>query len=211
MLPIFLNFENRLCVVVGGGVVGRRKALALLDAGASVRLVCLEPQPPDMRHDRLIWLHEPFTRAHLQGASLAFAAATPAVNAQVSDDCRRLGIWLNRADDPAQCDFHMPAVLRRGDLTLAVGTGGAAPLLARRICDWLAIIVDDAFGKWAALVGEMRQRMQASIADSGRRRQVQKQLCDWKWLERLRSEDPAAIRQAMCELVGSTGDANSDP
>ena len=137
MFPLFLDVTDRLVLVVGGGPVGRRKANSLLDAGAIVRLVCLEPQPVDWQLPRLVWMAEPYATDHLAGVSLAFACAAPAVNQLVAADAKRRGVWVNRADDPAGGDVVLPATLRRGEFIVSVGTGAAAPALAKHVRDQL--------------------------------------------------------------------------
>ena len=81
------------------------------------------------------------------GIELAFACATPEVNREVVAACRRRGIWVNAASEPADGDFILPAVFQRGKLRIAVGTGGASPALAKRIREKLEMLFDEAFAE----------------------------------------------------------------
>ena len=197
MFPLFFNVENRLVLVVGGGPVGRRKAKALLQAGGQVRLVCLEPRPPEEPTDRLCWLQESYRTQHLDGVTLVFAAATADVNRQVTADARQRGLWVNIADDPGASDFILPAVLSRGGLQIAVGTSGAAPTLAQEVRDLLATQFDDAFQQWIAALAALRPLILEKVSDPKRRRELFHQLCRWDWLERFRQEDATVVQAAM--------------
>jgi precorrin-2 dehydrogenase/sirohydrochlorin ferrochelatase len=200
MFPLFLDLRDCLCLVVGGGAVGRRKGRALLDAGARVRLVCPETVPGEPAHARLERIAEPYRAAHLDGVRLAVAAATPDVNRQVVADARARGIWVNSATDPECGDVFFPAALTRGDLTIAVSTGGHAPALARTIRDRLAEQFDDAFARWLTLLAELRSLIRERVP-AGQRRGLLEQLCDWGWLERLRREGVEPVRAAMHAAV----------
>src|SRR5262245_393537 len=130
MLPVLLDLSGRLVLVVGGGPVGRRRAAAALQAGAAVRLVCLEKRPADAGD--IDWLTGPYDPTHLEGVSLALACGPEAVNAHVAEDARRRGVWVATASGPPG-DVTLSAALRRGGLVVAVSTGGAAPALARAV------------------------------------------------------------------------------
>lgn len=208
MLSIVLKMTDRLGVVIGGGAVGQRKARTLLAAGAQIRLVCLEDQPATAEWAGVDWRAEAYCPAHLQGAALVFAAATPTVNRQVVADARRQGIWVNACDDPEAGDFFLPATVRRGAFVVAIGTGGAAPALARRVRQRLERQFDDTFGRWVALLAELRPLVQAQVADPHRRRDLLDKLCHWRWLRRLRHQTDEQVRTAMQALIQKVADAS---
>jgi precorrin-2 dehydrogenase/sirohydrochlorin ferrochelatase len=198
-----LNLSGRLVVVVGGGSVGLRKLSAVLASGAAVRLV--EPGPvPDLAPG-VTHVAEPYRPEHLSGAALVLACAPSAVSARVVADCRARGVWVNAATAPGDGDFTLPAVVRCGEFTLAVGTGGAAPALARRIREKLEREFDGAFAEWVRVLAEVRGEVLATVTDADRRRALLDSFADWPWLARVRAEGADAVRAAMREQVRAAG------
>ncbi|PLX92995.1 MAG: siroheme synthase [Desulfuromonas sp.] len=135
--PLFLDLRDRLCVVVGGGAVGLRKIAALHRSGAMVRLIA--PAVAGEIPEGVEWICRPYRSGDSSGACLVFAASSDrAVNAAVAAEAKKAGIFVNVADAPQEGDMTLPAVLNRGQLTLAVGTQGASPALASCLRDRLA-------------------------------------------------------------------------
>jgi len=201
MLPVMLNLTGRVVVVVGGGSVGLRKAATAREAGASLRLI--DPHPSDLGAlaCNVTWVAEAYRADHLDGASLVFACAPADVNARVVADATAQGVWVNSASDPGQGDCVLPAVVRRGGLTLAVSTGGASPALARRICEKLESEFDDPYVEWVRLLQEVRNDVLALVSDSVQRHHLLSALADWPWLDRIRVEGIDAVRAAMREEI----------
>jgi precorrin-2 dehydrogenase/sirohydrochlorin ferrochelatase len=199
MLPILLDVRGRRSLVVGGGIVGRRKAQAAFAAGAAITLVALEPAPPDWTAGE--WKTASYRAEYLDGIALVFAAAPPDVNERVVQDAVQRRIPVNSATDPTAGDFVLPAVVRRGGLTLAVNTSGAAPALARRIREKFEAEFDDSYGTWIELLERLRPIVLERIADPDRRRDLLDEFADWPWLARLRHDGPAATWEKMVEAI----------
>ncbi len=196
MFPVYLDLTGRRVVVVGGGAVGRRKAAAARAAGAAVRVIDPVPRPDGLDFE---WVSEPYRPEHLTGAALVFAAATAAVNAAVVADAAARGVWVNSATGGG--DFTLPATRAVGGLTLAVGTGGAAPALARRVRDRLAGQLDPAYADWVAVLDRVRPLVLAAVSDEPTRRTLLDQFADWPWLDRVHEDGPDAAYAAMAGVV----------
>ena len=163
--PIFVNLENRSCLVVGAGAVGRRKIQSLLDSGAgSVTIVdTLEPGP-DMDTILARGNVEFFTRAFqdddLDGKFLVIACtSSQKVNRHVGALCEKRRILCNIADQPDIGSFIVPATVTRGDLTLAVSTAGQSPAMTKRIRRDLQESFGDEYASLLSVMGRIRPLM----------------------------------------------------
>src|SRR5581483_10444052 len=204
-LPVFLDVADRPCLVVGGGAVAARKAEALLRAGARVTLVAplVGPEVESLaRADGRLTLHRrPYEVADMAGCWLAYAATDdPAVQERVARDAERERVWLNAVDEPERCSFVMPAILERGRVTVAVGTGGASPLLAAAIRDEMALHV----GPEHAAAADELAALRARFAPGAARRAAFASMLAAGLLEALRRGDAARVaeitREACAEL-----------
>ncbi len=165
--PVMLDLAGRRCVVIGAQAIHERKVEGLLAGGADDVLV-VEPSVEDrfdgvagIRVERRTWLPE-----DLHGAFLAVASSDDgATRAAIAREARARGILVNIVDDVPGCDWAAPAVIRRGDLVIAIGTGGVSPAVARLIREHL----QEEFGtEWAELlrvVGEVRRETLSALPD----------------------------------------------
>ncbi len=161
--PIFLDLQGRPVVVIGGGQVALGKVRGLLEAGAQVTVISpeLAPQLAHLTEQGLVrHIARPYQPGDLRGYALAFVATDdPTVNARVAQEGRELGVWVNAVDDPAHCDFIMPAVVRKGDITVAVSTGGGSPAVARRLREELERFLGDEFALMLEVAAEVRRHL----------------------------------------------------
>ena len=170
--PIALNAHRVRALVVGGGSVGTRKALALLAAGVSVRVVApqISTELAEVEaENRIAVLRAPYAPDVLGDATVVFAATSSRdVNSLIAADARERGKLVNVADAPDEGDFHTMAVHRSGDLTIAVSTGGV-PTAAARIRDALARRFDERYGTALAALHQMRSRLREADSDAWQR------------------------------------------
>ena len=162
--PIYLDMARRRCLVIGGGAVAERKIANLLEAGAEVTVLS-----PDVTENIARWSKQNllqmkarrYREGDLAGFELAFVATDDAAaNSAAFREGRNGGVWVNAADDPAHCDFILPSVLRRGDLTVAVSSGGNSPALARTVREELELYFTQEYEALAQLASEARRELQ---------------------------------------------------
>ncbi len=158
--PIFVELRDRPCLVIGGGREAQRKVNGLLAAKAKVTVIS-----PTLTRELQRFLAEgeidciqrEYAEGDLEGYEICMVATDDgAVNAQVAAEGKRTGVWVNAADDPANCDFILPAVIRRGSITVAASTGGTSPALARRLREELEAYLTEEMPALADLLGEVR-------------------------------------------------------
>jgi uroporphyrin-III C-methyltransferase/precorrin-2 dehydrogenase/sirohydrochlorin ferrochelatase len=166
MYPVMLDLRGRRCLLVGAGRIAHRKLLSLLSEDAQVTVVAPTASEPIARlaADGLVTLHRrAFIEGDVDGCRLVLAATNDrTVDAHVAEVARRRGIWVNVADVPELCDFHLPSRVRRGDLQLAIGSGGGAPFAVRRLRQLLEERVGPAWADWMAAAKRFRQRVLAA-------------------------------------------------
>ena len=170
--PVLLDLRGRDCLVVGGGVIGARKAEALLQSGARVKLVSREVGPEVVRLDALRSEMTVIVRAY-ETADLAniwfvvTAIDDPAVTAQIKVEADERRIWMNAADDPTNCSVILPAVHRDGDVIVAVSTGGTSPATAAWLRDWVADQFGSMPGRLAEEISRVRDRVRKFRSSEG--------------------------------------------
>jgi precorrin-2 dehydrogenase / sirohydrochlorin ferrochelatase len=176
LLPIFVKLENRPCLVVGAGEIAKSKIASLLDAGARVRVIAPEAvaEVQSLAADnKVMWEKRRYQASDLDGAFLVIAGTSdPTVNKAVFAQAQRFGIPCNAIDDPPNCDFYFPAVVRRGDLQLAISTAGESPAFAQKLRRALEAALDTNLGDWLAAIGQFRREILASHPPSEARKRA---------------------------------------
>jgi precorrin-2 dehydrogenase len=158
--PVYLNLKGHPVLLVGAGEVALQKLRSLLAAGARVHVVSPEalPEIRELARDgKIKWSARPYKMADTVGVRLIIAATNDArLQQKVVQAARRRGIWANVVDVPALCDFIAPAVFGRGDIQIAISTGGAAPALAKHLRRKLESIIGPEYEEFVDVVQKLR-------------------------------------------------------
>ncbi len=166
--PVNLLLAGRPALVVGGGRVAAHKVVGLARAGARITVVAPRIEPALADDPDLTCHRRPYTPGEVAGYRLAIACTDdPAVNAAVAADGEAAGVWVNSADDPANCHFFLPAVVQRPPIQIAVSTGGASPALASWLRRRLEADLDTGrVPELASLLAEARAELRAAAGTS---------------------------------------------
>jgi precorrin-2 dehydrogenase/sirohydrochlorin ferrochelatase len=219
--PIFLELGGRRVVIVGGGAVAARKAEVILKAGARLvvvaehiddvlRKLCagttagstLRPSSGQAGSPQAELIESRYSKEYLAEATLAIAATDNAkLNSQIYKDCQQLEILCNVVDSPELCDFFVPAVVKRGDLQIAIGTEGRSPAYAGHIKKKLEKIFTEKHGEFLAELERLREFIIEKVPDPAERKALSGELVDDASFEYFVENGSDAWRKRAEELI----------
>ncbi len=163
LYPVFLRLDGKEVLVVGAGTVAAGKIDALLQAGAVVDVVAPDAcgRVEALRATGEIrWFERGFESSDIHGKFVVIAATSDeAVNHLVAQQCRDNRVWVNVVDDPSWCDFFVPAVVRRGLLSVAIGSDGGAPGFSKALAAELDSYLHSSLGEYVAMLADARRRI----------------------------------------------------
>ncbi len=201
--PVFWDIADKKCVVVGGGEVAARKVKRLLNCGAKVSVVSpeLHPELAALNKDQQI-SHIPFEyeNKHIHGAALVIGATDDEkTNLLISRDARDKGIAVNIVDDPQKCDFILPSIVERGDLVIAISTGGNSPAFARHLREELESRYGVEYEIFLRILGSLRLLM---TKNAGVGKSWFDSLLSSGILELIRKKDWEEVKKTVREITG---------
>jgi len=204
--PVSLDIKNRKCLVVGGGGVGTRKVATLLDCGAKVTVVS-----PDVsgqllalaNNGSIVLEKRSYRKTDLDGMFLVIGTTDDEeLNRQISKDAEKLNMLCNIADRPKVCNFILPSIVNRGDLTISISTSGKSPALAKK----LRIELEEQFGNEYAellrLMGAIRKTLLSQKHEPEAHKHLFEQLISRGLLDIIRGNRKDEIDSLLCEVLG---------
>ncbi len=188
--PVFLDLRERPCVIVGGGQVAERKTLSLIEAGADVTIISplLSPKLQELSSSGKISCREKkFEDGDIQGAYLVIAATDSIeLNRAIAKLCRKMHVLVNAAAPPEESTFIVPSVVDRGELLIAISSGGSSPALSKKIRRELEGLYGPEYELFLQKMTLVRTRLHEEVHDETARRKVFQALVDSDILELLK-------------------------
>lgn len=204
--PIYLQLRDQPCVVVGGGKIAEGKVEGLLTAGAQIKIIApdLTPALQTMVQDgQVAYVQREYEHGDLTGAFMVICATDKReVNHQVWEEANANHQLVNVVDDTPYCNFIAPSIMRQGDLTIAISTGGRAPVLAVRLKERFQREIGPHYAHFLRLAGKLRAPLASRIPNFETRKALWYQLIDSGILELLeQGDEPAALRK-ISDVMG---------
>lgn len=210
--PLFADLHGRLCVVVGGGLVAQRKITTLLSFGAQVTVVSPTITPRLRAYVRQGTIRHVARRVRptdLRGAWLVYAATDDqTINTLVSRSAARARIFTNVVDQKPLCSFIAPAIVKRGELVMAISTGGASPTLAKRLRRELAQTVGTEYARMLRLLRDLRGIAKQRLPRYDDRKRYFDRVVAGRVFELVRSGRSQAARREALSLLKQASHRN---
>lgn len=204
--PIFLDVLNRKCLVVGGGCVGTRKVITLVECGAILTVVSPDASEKlvEMADNNLITLiKKPYQASDLDGMFLVFGTTDDEeLNRQISVDAEKLNMLCNIADRPKVCNFILPAIVNRGDFVLAVSTSGKSPAFAKKFRKELEEQCGEEYAEFLRLMGAVRKKLLKQEHEPEVHKPLFEKLISSGLVEMIKNNKKEEIDALLFELFG---------
>ncbi|MCW2278466.1 precorrin-2 dehydrogenase/sirohydrochlorin ferrochelatase family protein [Heliophilum fasciatum] len=210
MYPLMLKLEGQPCLVVGGGTIAERKIASLLEHGG--RVLVITPEASDKIHrwaenGEVRLLQRTYREGDAVGHFLVVAATNvPDVNASVARDCQQRNILINAVDNQELSNFFVPASVRRGDLTIAISTGGASPAVAKRIRREIEGVFGEEYADFLKIMAELREQVLRDVPDPARRKAIFDRLADAGLLALLKAGDHQTVKERIAQCLSLSSD-----
>ncbi|MGI6330605.1 MAG: precorrin-2 dehydrogenase/sirohydrochlorin ferrochelatase family protein [Zhaonellaceae bacterium] len=182
MFPLFIDLQDKLCVVIGGGKVATRKVGSLAGFGAKIKVVSpkLTEQLEELERKKIIEVvKRGYHEGDLKGAFMAIAATSDKeLNGKIHEYAIQHNIFVDVADCPQKCTFIFPSTVRRGDLIVGISTSGGYPTLAKRVRKTIDELLPREYGSMLEILKGFRSRASAEIKDQGKRKEMLGRIMD---------------------------------
>ena len=178
--PAFLDITAKRCLVVGGGKVAERKVVMLLQFNAHVTVVGPVITRTLLKLDnesKIEYFQRTYTAKDLDNTALVFACTdNSAINNKIKTEAARKKIPVNVVDNPDLCDFIVPSIIRKGDLTIAISTSGELPLLSKKLRQKIEEVVTDDYLEYLHIIGEFRKHLLKTVKEARKRGLIMKDI-----------------------------------
>jgi len=204
--PAYLDIRNRRCLVVGGGGVGTRKVKTLLDCGARVTIISpqVSEQLKELADDqRATIINRSYQSGDLEGVFLVIGATDDEkLNRQISRDAEKRGLLCNIADRPEICNFILPSIVHRGDLTISISTAGNSPAMAKKLRQDLEKQYGPEYADFLRLMGAVRYKLLRQAHQPEAHKNLFEQLINNGLLELIRENRIEDINSLLLNVLG---------
>lgn len=204
--PVNLDIRNRKCLVVGGGDVGTRKVITLLECGASVTVVSIKASEKVLKlaeAGNVELKRRPYNENDLDGMFLVICATDDEkLNIKVSRDAEKINMLCNIADRPEACNFILPALVKRGDLVIAVSTSGKSPAFAKKIRKDLEKQYGAEYAGFLRLMGAIRKKLLSGNHEPEEHKHLFEKLIGRDIVQLIKDNDADKIDSILSEVLG---------
>lgn len=204
--PIFLDLDNQKVLVVGGGEVAERKIKNLLIYGCQISIISphLTPHLKELvARRRIHHLPHESLGAVMDDAFMVIAATdNPKVNSQIASQAKERGLLVNVVDQPGDCNFIMPSIVKRGDLQIAISTAGKSPALAKKLRTEMERMFGPEYDTFLDLLGMIRKKLLSRGQAPSRNKIVFQELVDSNLLDLIKKGNRNGVSTTLRSILG---------